>query len=56
MFEMNNEQDQIDPEEVTIASESDEANPSASEPYVNQEMADAYGFTPQQAKEMSLYL
>ncbi len=55
---MNKEQDpeQIDPEEATSASESDETNPSASEPYVDQEMADEYGFTPQQAKAMSLYL
>jgi len=56
--EMNKEQDpaQIEPVEVTSASESAETNPSTSEPYVDQEMADAYGFTPQQAKEMSLYL
>ena len=55
---MNKEQDlaQIEPEEVTSASESAETNPSASEPYVDQEMADAYGFTPQHAKEMGLYL
>jgi len=55
---MSKEQDpnQIDPAEVTSSSKSDEANPSASEPYVDQEMADAYGFTPQQAKEMSFYL
>jgi hypothetical protein len=56
--EMSKEQDpnQIDSEEVTSISESDETTPSASEPYVDQEMADAYGFTPQQAKAMSLYL
>jgi hypothetical protein len=55
---MSKEQDpnQIDPEKVTSSSESDEANPSASEPYVDQEMADEYGFTPQQAKAMSMYL
>ena len=55
---MSDEQDpnQIDPGKVTSASESDVTNPSASEPYVDQEMADAYGFTPQQAKEMSFYL
>jgi len=56
VFEMNKEQDQIDPGKVTSASESDEANPSVSEPYVDQEMADAYGFTPQQARAMSMYL
>jgi len=56
--EMSEEQDleQTDPDKVTSSSESDEANPSASEPYVDQEMADEYGFTPQQAKAMSLYL
>jgi len=56
--EMNKEQDpaQIEPLEVTSASESAETNPSTSEPYVDQEMADEYGFTPQQAKAMSLYL
>jgi hypothetical protein len=55
---MNKERDpeQIDPAEVTSSSKSDEANPSAVEPYVDQEMADAYGLTPQQAKAMSFYL
>jgi hypothetical protein len=55
---MSNEEDpnQIDPDKVTVSSQSDEANPSDSEPYVDQEMADEYGFTPQQAKAMSIYL
>ena len=48
---------QLEPEMVTPRStESDESVPSKKEPYVDQEMADEYGFTPEQAKEMSLYL
>ena len=56
---MNKKQD---PEEVESeleeprASEPDESETGKQEPYVDQEMADAYGFTPQQAKEMALYL
>ncbi len=49
--------DQLEPEVVAaISTETDESAPDKQEPYVDQEMADAYGFTPQQAKEMSLYL
>ena len=45
------------PEVLTsISSESDESAPSRKEPYVDQEIADEYGFTPQQAKAMSMYL
>jgi hypothetical protein len=38
------------------ALESDHSVTDKQEPYVDQEMADAYGFTPQQAKAMSMYL
>ena len=48
---------QLEPEVVAESStESAESVPDKNEPYVDQEMADAYGFTPQQAKEMSMYL
>ena len=56
---MNNEQDpeQVETElEEPSATESDESVTGKQEPYVDQEMADAYGFTPQQAKEMSMFL
>ena len=56
---MSEEQDpdQLEPEAVAENStKSAECAPDKQEPYVDQEMADAYGFTPQQAKEMSLYL
>lgn len=43
-------------EESKSESESDESVTDKQEPYVDQEMADEYGFTPQQAKEMALYL
>jgi hypothetical protein len=59
VFEMSVERDpdQLEPEVVAaISTETDESAPDKQEPYVDQEMADAYGFTPQQAKEMSLYL
>ena len=36
--------------------DSGEYLPAKKEPGVDQEMADEYGFTPQQAKEMGLYL
>ena len=49
--------DQCDPKDPALTStESDKSAPSRKEPYVDQEMADAYGFTPQQAKEMGMYL
>jgi len=47
---------QLEPEAVQSPAESDESMPEKNEPYVDQEMADAYGFTPQQAKAMSFYL
>ena len=54
---MNKEQD---PEQVELeepsATESDESVTGKQEPYIDQEMADAYGFTPQQAEEMSMFL
>ncbi len=56
---MNEEQNpnQLEPELAAPNSiESAESAPDMREPYVDQEMADAYGFTPQQAKEMSMYL
>ncbi len=55
---MSEEQDleQTDPEAMHSPTESDESAPDKQEPYVDQEMADAYSFTPQQAEEMSLYL
>ncbi len=56
---MNKEQDpeQVEPElEESSATELDESVSKKQEPYVDQEMADAYGFTPQQAKEMRMYL
>lgn len=59
MFELSEEQDpdQLEPGEVAPSStESDESAPSRKEPYLDQEMVDAYGFTPQQAKAMSMYL
>jgi hypothetical protein len=49
--------DKCDPEDPALTStESDESVPDKNEPCVDQEMADAYGFTPQQAKAMSMYL
>ena len=56
---MNKEQDpeQVESElEESSATELDESVTEKQEPYVDQEMADAYGFTPQQAKAMSMYL
>ena len=48
---------QLESEVVAESStESAESAPDKQEPYVDQEMADAYGFTPQQAKAMSFYL
>jgi hypothetical protein len=43
-------------EKKRLEPESDGSLPAISEPFVDQEMADAYGFTPQQAKAMSMYL
>ncbi len=48
--------DQLEPETQADSAESAESAPDKQEPYVDQEMADAYGFTPQQAKAMSMYL
>jgi hypothetical protein len=49
--------DQVDPEEAaTSSTESNESVPDKNESCVDQEMADEYGFTPQQAKAMGLYL
>ena len=56
---MNKEQDpeQVESElEESSATELDESVTEKQEPYVDQEMADAYGFTPQQAKAMSMFL
>jgi len=55
---MSEEQDleQLEPEVAHSSTESDESAPGKQEPYVDQEMADEYGFTPEQAKAMSLYL
>jgi hypothetical protein len=48
---------QLEPEVVAESStESAESAPDKNEPYVDQEMADEYGWTPQQAKESTLYL
>ena len=55
---MNNEQapEQVESElEEPSATESDESVTDKQEPYIDQEMADEYGFTPQQAKAMSMY-
>lgn len=43
-------------EESKSESESDESVTDKQEPYVDQEMADEYGFTQNQAKAMSIYL
>jgi hypothetical protein len=49
--------EQTDPETpATSPTETDESTPDKDEPYVDQEMADEYGFTPQQARAMSMYL
>jgi hypothetical protein len=55
---MSEEQDpdQLEPETQADSAEFAESVPDKNEPYVDQEMADAYGFTPQQAKAMSMYL
>ena len=56
---MNKEQDpeQVEAElEEPSASEPDESVSGKQEPYVDQEMADEYGFTPQQAKAMGMFL
>lgn len=56
---MNNEHDPEQAEaelEEPSASEPDESVSCKQEPYVDQEMADAYGFTPKQARAMSMYL
>ena len=51
-----------DPEQVESELEapgptdSGESVSEKQEPYVDQEMADEYGFTPQQAKALGLYL
>jgi hypothetical protein len=56
---LNKEQDQ---EQVETDLEAPSSIPSdvpvadAEEPYVDQEMADEYGFTPRQAKAMGLFL
>jgi hypothetical protein len=51
------EPEQVESElEEPSATESDESVTGKQEPYIDQEMAEAYGFTPQQAKEMSMYL
>jgi hypothetical protein len=47
----------VEPElEEQSTAESDECVPAKKEPYVDQEMADEYGFTPQQAKTMGMFL
>lgn len=47
----------VEPElEEQSTAQSNESVPAKKEPYVDQEMADEYGFTPQQAKAMGLYL
>jgi len=59
VFEMSEEQNpnQLESEVVAEGStESAESAPDKQEPYVDQEMADEYGWTPQQAKESTLYL
>ena len=43
-------------EEEPDATESSESVTDVQEPYVDQEMADEYEFTPLQAKAMALYL
>ena len=56
---LNKEQDpeQVEAElEEPSASEPDESVSGKQEPYVDQEMADEYGFTPQQAKAMGMFL
>ena len=55
---MSEEQDpdQLEPETQADSAESAESVPDKNEPYVDQEMADEYGWTPQQAKESTLYL
>ncbi len=56
---MNKEQDpeQMESElEAPGPTDSGESVSKKQEPYVDQEMADEYGFTPQQAKAMSMYL
>ena len=56
---MNKDQDpeQVESElEEPSASESDESVTDKQEPCVDQEIADEYGFTPQQSKAMGLYL
>ena len=56
---MNKEQDpeQMETElEAAGPTDSGESVSEKEEPHVDQEMADEYGFTPQQAKAMSMYL
>ena len=49
--------DQLEPEVgAAISTESGESAPDKNQPYIDQEMADEYGWTPQQAKESTLYL
>jgi hypothetical protein len=55
---MSEEQDpdQLEPETQADSAESAESVQDKNEPYIDQDMANEYGFTPQQAKAMSLYL
>ena len=56
---MNKEQDPEQVESELVApgpSDSGESVSEKQEPYVDQDMANEYGFTPQQAKAMSMYL
>ena len=56
---MNLEQnpEQVETElEAPGPTDSSESLSEKQEPFVDQEMADEYGFTPQQAKAMGLYL
>ena len=56
---LNKDQDpeQVESElEAPGSADSDESVSEKQDPYVDQEMADEYGWTPQQAREASLYL
>ena len=54
---MEQDPEQVEPElEASGPTDSGESVSEKQEPYVDQEMAGEYGFTPQQAKAMSMYL
>ena len=54
---MEQDPEQVETElEAPGPADSDESVSEKQEPYVDQEMADEYGWTPQQAREASLYL